>query len=206
MEKITVLMVDSHRMVSNAIAQLLNENARIIVVGEARNVDEAIAILIRKKPKIVLIEVGLDPELGFIKKIREISPGSEIIGLTSFSIVAFAKKLMAAGGMGYLTKNSTMKEVESAILDVSQGRKFVCQEIKDMLMVQALDEQKASCVITSRELEVITHIKRGLSSREIAAVMCVSTKTVEVHRYNIFQKLKVKNVAELVNYANMKGW
>ena len=206
MKKITILLVDDHKMVTNAIASLLNDDGRFDVVGEVSTVDDAVQMATAKRPDIVLIEIRLDPKCGFVRTIQKFSPGSKVIGLTVFAIVGYARKMMSAGGMGYVTKNSSTKEFLKAIVEVNEGRKFICNEIKDSLSRQMMDESIENAInLTQKELEVISYVKQGLSSREVAELMYVSTKTIEVHRYNILKKLKLKNVAELVNYINMQG-
>jgi DNA-binding NarL/FixJ family response regulator len=206
MDKITVLLVDDHKMVTNAFASMLNDDGRFNVIGEAASIDEAISIVTIKRPGIVLMEIRMDPEFILMKSIGKISPGSKMIGLTVYAIAGSAKKFMRAGGMGYVTKNSTTEELKTAIVEVYEGRKFVCKEIKDSLSRQALEDGNDYVnTITQKELEVISYIKQGFSSKEIGELMYLSTKTVEVHRYNILKKLKLRNVAELVNYINMQG-
>jgi two-component system invasion response regulator UvrY len=206
MKEITILLVDDHKMVTNAIASLLNDDGRFNVVGEAADYEQAICIANSKKPEIVMIEIRMDSRFDIIKAIWKYSPCSKIIALTVYNTVGHAKKLMSAGGMGYVTKNSSIEEFLKAIVEVHGGRKFFCSEIKDSLTRQVMDESIDNSIsLTQKELEVISYIKQGFSSREIGELMYASTKTIEVHRYNILKKLKLKNVAELVNYINMQG-
>jgi two-component system invasion response regulator UvrY len=114
--------------------------------------------------------------------------------------------MIQSGATGYITKNSTRDEMFNAIIEVYNGRKYICTEIKDILSEQALmekDEPKGLNGISKRELEIIGLLKKGLSSKEIAVSTELSVKTVEVHRYNILKKLGLPNVASLINYINM---
>jgi DNA-binding NarL/FixJ family response regulator len=113
------------------------------------------------------------------------------------------------GARGYVTKNSSKDELFLAIEEVLAGNKYICDEIKNIVAHQELDEESDypdMNLLSKREIEVVTHIKEGLSSKEIAQRLDISLKTVEVHRYNILKKLKLKNTAALVNFINAQGF
>ena len=116
--------------------------------------------------------------------------------------------MLQMGAMGYVTKNSSKNELINAILDVNAGKKYICDEVKDILAKQELDVENIKPdlnVLSRREIDVIKLIKEGLSSKEIGVQLDISIKTVEVHRYNILKKLNLKNTALLVNFINEQG-
>ena len=118
---------------------------------------------------------------------------------------AYAKKMLQIGARGYVTKNSSKDEMIEAILSVHSGNKYICDEIKNNISELVLDEKQEMPnvnALTGREIEIINLIKEGQSSKEIATILKISLKTVEVHRHNILKKLKLKNAASLVNYIN----
>ena len=95
-----------------------------------------------------------------------------------------------------------------AIVDVNNGKKYVCDEVKNILVHQELEDeggQPDMNILSRRELEVVKLIKEGMSSKEIAVRLDISLKTVEVHRYNILKKLNLKNTAAVVNFINANG-
>ena len=107
--------------------------------------------------------------------------------------------------MGYVTKNSSREEMFRAIIEVYHGKKYVCEEIKNILSEQVIsgdDQHSGLNSLSQREIEIISFIKKGYSSKEIADALNISVKTVEVHRYNILKKLNLKNAAALVNFIN----
>jgi two-component system invasion response regulator UvrY len=119
--------------------------------------------------------------------------------------VAYVKKMMQSGALGYVTKNSHRDEMIDAVIDVYEGRKYVCKEIKNIMtedMMNGMREEGNVNALSIRELQIINLIRNGLSSKEIAQASFISVKTVEVHRYNILKKLQLKNAAALVNYIN----
>ena len=108
--------------------------------------------------------------------------------------------------MGYVTKNSSREEMFKALTEVNAGKKYICDEIKNILSEQVIgggDENQIGLnSLSQREIEIISFIKKGFSSKEIADSLSISVKTVEVHRYNILKKLNLKNAAALVNFIN----
>jgi DNA-binding NarL/FixJ family response regulator len=211
MEKITILLVDDHKLIRDSWAFILNSDPHFQVIGETSDGREAVEIAKSKKPKIVLMDINMTPLTGFdaTKQIRKFSPGSRIIGVSMHSMPAYATRMIQLGAMGYVTKNSSKDELITAILEVSNGQRYICNEVRDILAQQALEDdskQLALNVLSRRELDIITLIKEGLSSKEIALKLDISQKTVEVHRYNILKKLELKNTAALVNFINTHGF
>src|SRR5688572_937565 len=211
MEKITILLVDDHKLIRDSWSFILNSDPRFIVVGETSSGEEAIEIAKEKKPRIVLMDVNMSPINGFdaTKQIHKISPDSRVIAVSMHTMPAYAKRMLQLGAMGYVTKNSSKEEMITAIVEVNNGNKYICQEVKAILADQELEENSEKGAdmnnLSRRELDIIQLIKEGLSSREIALQLDISLKTVEVHRYNVLKKLKLKNTASLVNYINAKG-
>jgi len=211
MEKITILLVDDHKLIRDSWSFILNSDSRFIVVGETSSGEEAIEMATEKRPKIILMDVNMSPINGFdaTKQIHKISPDSRIIAVSMHTMPAYAKRMLQLGAMGYVTKNSSKEEMIKAIVEVSNGKKYICEEVKAILADQELEENsdKGGDMnnLSRRELDIIKLIKEGLSSREIALQLDISLKTVEVHRYNVLKKLKLKNTAALVNYINAKG-
>jgi two-component system invasion response regulator UvrY len=118
---------------------------------------------------------------------------------------AYAKKMIQMGAKAYVTKNSSQEEMFKAIETVMQGGQYICTEIKDILsgQIMGVDEDQPNVNdLSLREIEIIKLIKKGLSSKEIAAQLNISVRTIEVHRHNILKKLKLKNAASLINYIN----
>jgi DNA-binding NarL/FixJ family response regulator len=210
MDKITILLVDDHKLIRESWSFILNSDSRFQVVGETSNADEAVLIAKEKNPRIVLMDINMAPVNGFdgTKMIRKYSPGSRIIGISMHSMPAYARRMLQLGAMGYVTKNSSKDELITAILQVNEGKKYVCDEVKNILAQQELDEESGKPdmnILSRRELDIVKLIKEGLSSREIALQLDISLKTVEVHRYNILKKLNLKNTAALVNFINAHG-
>jgi DNA-binding NarL/FixJ family response regulator len=210
MEKVTILLVDDHKLIRDSWSFILNSDPRFTVIGETSSGEEAIRISGQKKPEIILMDVNMSPVNGFdaTKQIQKISPESKVIAVSMHTMPAYAKRMLQLGAMGYVTKNSSKEEMITAIIEVSEGKKYICEEVKNILAQQELDETAAQGDMNNlsrREIDIIKLIKEGMSSKQIALELDISLKTVEVHRYNILKKLKLKNTAALVNYINIKG-
>lgn len=210
MDKITILLVDDHKLIRESWSFILNSDPRFLVVGETSNANDAIEIAKEKKPRIVLMDINMTPVNGFeaTKLIRKFSPGSRVIGISMHSMPAYAKRMLQVGAVGYVTKNSSRDELLEAITEVNEGKKYICAEVKNILAQQELEIESGQPdlnQLSRREIDVVQLIKEGLSSREIADKLDISLKTVEVHRYNVLRKLKLKNTAALVNFINTQG-
>ena len=211
MSKISILLVDDHKLVRDSWSFILNSDPRFQVIGETSSGDEAIGMAKNLRPHIVLMDVNMSPVNGFeaTKQIRKSSPGSKIIGITMHSMPAYAKRMLQIGAMGYVTKNSSKDEMINAIIEVYNGKKYICEEVKNILAQQELEDdgqkEPDMNLLSRRELEIVKLIREGASSKEIAAKLDISLKTVEVHRYNILKKLTLKNTASLVNFINRQG-
>lgn len=210
MEQISILLVDDHKLIRDSWSFILNSDQRFSVIGETSNGEEAIQMVISLRPDIVLMDVNMTPLNGFdaTREILDIVPNSKVIAVSMHTMPAYAKRMMQIGAMGYVTKNSSKDEMIKAIIEVNSGKKYICDEVKSILAQKEVDENGAPSDMNNlsrRELDIIKLIKEGLSSKEIAAQLDISLKTVEVHRYNILKKLKLKNTAALVNFINVNG-
>jgi DNA-binding NarL/FixJ family response regulator len=208
MNKIKILLTDDHQLIRKTWAFVLNSNPRFEVIADTGSAEEAIQIAKTRNPDIILMDINMYPDNGFelTEMILKDSPGSKIIGLSMNSLPSYAKRMIEIGGYGYLTKNSSLEEMTKAIFEVNEGKKFFCEEIKNILANNAMktDKEKSSDItaLSKREVQIVKYIKKGFSSKEIAQDLKLSCKTVEVHRYKILKKLSLKNTASLVNFIN----
>lgn len=207
MEKVTILIADDHTLVRETWSFILNSDERFQVIAEAGSGEDAVEQAKQLRPNIVIMDINL-PGMNGIEAtslIRKYSPASKILGVSLHTQPTYARKMIQKGAMGYVTKNSSREEMFKAITEIQEGRRYICEEIKNILSEQVIsgqDQQAGLNSLSSREIEIISFIKKGHSSKEIADTLQISVKTVEVHRYNILKKLNLKNSAALVNYIN----
>jgi two-component system invasion response regulator UvrY len=207
MDKITILIADDHTLVRETWSFILNTDSRFSVVAESGSGEDAVEMAKKLRPNIVIMDINLPGINGIeaTQQIRKFSPGSRILGVSLHTQPTYARKMMQKGAMGYVTKNSSREEMFKAILEIQGGKKYICDEIKNILSDQVIsgdDPQTGLNSLSQREIEIISYIKKGFSSKEIADSLNISVKTVEVHRYNILKKLNLKNAAALVNFIN----
>ena len=207
MEKITILIADDHTLVRETWSFILNTDERFQVVAECGSGEEAVELAKELRPNIVIMDINLPGINGIeaTQQIRKFSPNSKILGVSLHTQPTYARKMMQKGAMGYVTKNSSREEMFKAILEIQEGKRYICDEIKNILSEQVIsgdDQTNGVNALSQREIEIIAFIKKGYSSKEIADDLHLSVKTVEVHRYNILKKLNLRNTAALVNFIN----
>jgi DNA-binding NarL/FixJ family response regulator len=211
MKKVSIMIVDDHTLIRETWSFLLGKNENFDVVAECGDGERAIELARDKRPDVVLLDINMAPMSGFdvLKMIRKYSPGSKIIGVSMHSQPAYAKKMLRLGAKGYVTKNSPRQEMLEAISEVSNNRVYICQEVKNILSDQLLNNDQVNPDINNlsdREMQIVRALKEGLSSKEIASELSISLKTVEVHRHNILKKLKLKNTISLINFINSQAF
>jgi two-component system invasion response regulator UvrY len=207
MEKITILIADDHTLVRETWSFILNTDPRFTVIAESGSGEEAIELSQKLRPNIVIMDINLPGMNGIeaTQQIRKFSPASKILGVSLHTQPTYARKMIQKGAMGYVTKNSSKEEMFKAITEIHAGKKYICEEIKNILSDQVISGEEQNTGLNSlsqREIQIISYIKKGDSSKEIADALNISVKTVEVHRYNVLKKLNLKNAAALVNFIN----
>lgn len=209
MKKITILITDDHSLIRETWSLVLSTQPAFEVIAGCRSGEEAVEIAKKLRPDVVLMDINLPGITGIeaTQQIRKFSPGSKVLCISQHTQLAYFKKIMRCGAMGYVTKNSSQQEMFEAIKTVYSGKKFICDEIKSIVSSSFLHEDEVKVNISNlseRELEIIGYIKKGYISKQIAEALCVSVKTVEVHRHNILKKLHLKNSAAVVNFLHQE--
>ena len=204
---ISILIADDHKLIRESWTYILNRDARFQVIGSCCNSEEAVRMSSEKHPDVILMDINMTPFSGIeaTYKIRSLSPDTKIIGVTMHAQVPFVKRMLEMGASGYVTKNSSRDEMVRAILEVSVGKTYVCAEMQEALNDTAEEPDELATAfktLTEREMEIVTLIKQGNSSKEISAALDISIKTVEVHRHNILKKLNLKNAISLIHFMN----
>ena len=209
-QNIKVLIVDDHKLISEAWSSLLRDAPNITVIGTADNVEEAYNMAVLHKPEIVLMDINLGAGSGFdaTEKINNTLPKTRVIGLSLHDDITYVKKFLSIGAKGYLTKNTSKSELIEAIHAVQRGEMFIGSDIKDRYFTSLLnvDSSESKKELTMKEIEIVKHIAKGMSSKEIAEKLFISHRTVETHRHNILKKLELSNAAQLSSWAKDKGY
>lgn len=206
-KKISIIIFDDHSLVAEMWSELINSDERFSVQAICNDTSEkSIEIVKTKRPDVVIMDINIQPLSGIdaTKLVKKNSPGTKVIGVSMHNQPSFAKRMLKNGAFGYVTKSSNKNEMFEAILSVTAGKIYVCKEIQENLAKQVLvdDELPDVSKLSEREVDVLKHIKEGLSSKEIAEKLFLSVRTVEVHRSNILKKLNLKNTASLLKFIH----
>src|SRR6195952_4132642 len=135
MNKIRVLIADDYKLNRDTWAYMLNSDSRFLVVAECGNANEAVELAADKRPDIVLMDINTPVFAGLeaTQKIRKQFPASQVISISSYSQPLYVKKMLQMGALGFVTKNSSKEEMMAAIIEVSLGNKYICDEIKTII-------------------------------------------------------------------------
>jgi DNA-binding NarL/FixJ family response regulator len=208
-EEIKVLIVDDHQLIREAWTAILQMTNRIKVIGTAETAEEAYEVCSIYRPEVVLMDINLKNSNGFdaTEKICNSLPKTRVIGLSLHDDVALVKKFLSKGGKGYLSKNTSREELVAAIDAVMNDKIYLAADIKEKFINQIIDTEKpAEKELTNKEIEIVTLISQGFTSKEIAEKIFISVRTVETHRHNILKKLNIPNAAQLSSWAKDKGY
>jgi DNA-binding NarL/FixJ family response regulator len=199
---ITVLLVDDHSLVRRGFRRLLEDDPKIVVVGEASDGHEAVEEACRLRPAVVVMDFALPSMNGAVatRHILKACPEIAVLVLSMHSDASYVRTCLEAGAKGYLLKNAMDLELVAAVKRVAANECVLDPRLGSM--AQPAQDQPS---LTTRELEVLQLIVHGKSNKEIAAVLGLSVNTVSVHRANIMQTLEIHNTAELVVYAIRRG-
>ena len=204
---IRVYIADDHAMVRRGLAAMIDVETDIQLCGEAADCAVATSEIEKLRPDVAVVDISLQGNSGLelVKNIKAIDPQIRVVVFSVHDESVYALRVLKAGAKGYVSKQDVASKVIDAIRKVSKGQMFVSEQVSTQLlnrMVTGQGEQdsQVSC-LSDRELEVVTLIGSGLATREIAARMRVSVKTVETHRAHIKTKLNLSSAVTLVQFC-----
>jgi DNA-binding NarL/FixJ family response regulator len=205
-----VLLADDHDIVIEGLRRVL-DHPDIEIVGAVNDGRSLLRAVEELGPDIVVTDVTM-PLLNGIeaaRQIRERDPGAKIVFLTMHQDVSFATEALAAGGSGYILKNSAGDELLTAIREAAKGRTYISRSIAEAVR-HALSSRSNNWrspldKLTSRQREVLQLLAEGLPVKEIAGRLHLSPRTVEFHKYRIMDELGLRTTAELSRYAARHG-
>ena len=202
-----ILIVDDHPMMRQGLAQLINSEPDLAVVCEANDASQALGLVSREKLELALVDISLPGRNGLelIKDIHALAPDVLILVVSMHDEALYAERALRAGGRGYIMKQEGGKKLMDAIRQVLDGKIYVSEKmsarILEIFSGRRTEMTSPMEKLTDREFEVFQLIGQGKGTRDIAAHLHISVKTVEVHRANIKQKLDLKSATDLVHHA-----
>jgi DNA-binding NarL/FixJ family response regulator len=208
--KIRVLICDDHALFREGLRAILREQPGFEVVGEAGNGIEAVDVTRRVRPDVVLMDIDM-PELSGVEATRRICEArvpSKVLILSLYDDEDLIAGCLDAGAAGYVLKDGPSSQLLFAIEAVHRGERYMSPRALSVVVEHAREGGKGTGtrydLLTDREREVLKLLADGLSSKEVAAGLNLSVKTVDAHKYNLMRKLDIHNRAGLVKYAIRK--
>jgi DNA-binding NarL/FixJ family response regulator len=209
--KLRILVADDHELVRRGLCTLLQAHEDWEICGEASDGREAVEKAKLLKPDVIILDVGM-PNLNGLDATRQLCRQSshyKVIVLTITDTDQVIREALDAGARGFVLKSDAARDLVSAVEALQRNRMFFTPRVNDMVLAGFLDKgQNASGTLapelpklTPREREVVQLIAEGKSSKEVASLLNLSTKTAETHRSNIMRKLGLHSIRDLVVYA-----
>ena len=208
MKRIQVILADDHALVRAGIRALLERIEQVEVVGEAGNGQEALNLIEELGPDVVLLDLTMPGLSGFevLKETAERFPAVNMIVLSVHDSEEYALHALRSGAVGFLPKSAASAELEVALAHVLRGEKYLSPSIApEASLESSQDGTELPEGLTQRQMQVLTLIAQGATTREAAQSLKISIKTVETHRAHLMERLNIHEVAGLVRYAIKNG-
>ncbi len=208
---IKVLIADDHQLFREGLINLLLSAEDIKVIAQAEDGEDAIDKVKQFQPDVLLIDIAMKNMNGIeaTKLIKKQSPELKIIAVSMHSDKQYVKGMLEAGADGYLLKNCTYRQLTDAIHSTYEGKKFLSEDITEIVIDGYLHSEHAVSdnysQLSEREKEIFVLLAEGQTTREIGEKLFISVKTVGTHKQNILEKLELKTNSDIVKFALKKG-
>jgi len=211
-ERIRCVIADDHEMLRYGVRRLLEDTGDFAVVGEAGDAKEALRLVLELRPELALLDISMSGMSAFAagRLMAESSGGTRVVYLTMYEDREHVEQALAAGASGYLLKDTPAEQLLSALRQVHRGERALSPQLRLKLKEDPFPSAQPSRVarrrstLTLREREVMRLLAEGHTAKKVAAVLGLSTKTVEAHKFNLMRKLDIHNKAQLVTVAIQK--
>ncbi len=210
-DPIRVYLIDDHPVVRAGVALALEGEADLLVVGDAATAVDGLAGAVAARPDVVLADLGLPDSSGpsLIAALRAALPATRVVVLSGYDDEFRVAEALGAGAQGYLLKSSSVGELTAAIRAAAAGGTPLSPSLTEAVLRAMRRTNRSGSgtieALTARELQVLERFATGLSTREVAASLGISPKTVETHRVRIYEKLGAKSVIDLTRIAVRTG-
>jgi len=205
MKKPTVLLADDHKIVLDGLSSLLA--SRFDLVGAVTNGIELVEQVQALQPDVVVADISMPLLNGIdaLGQLHQLNIKPKVIFLTMHPDVTYLTRALEAGALGYVLKHAAAEELITAIEHTLSGHVFISPEMRHSSVVEHLDptrrHPKAVITLTPRQRQVLQLLAEGKSAKEIGAILNISARTVETHKYKMMDDLGAKSTAQLVQHA-----
>jgi DNA-binding NarL/FixJ family response regulator len=206
-ERARIMIVDDHPLTRAGLMHVLNKQPDLVVWREASTSSEAIELLATDPPDLLVADLGMPGRGGFelIKDALAVRPGLRILVLSMHDEMLYAERALRLGARGYVMKEAGAETVLRALRTILSGNIYVSAKVESRILENLSAGAAPSAIpiqlLTDRELQVLNLIGQGHSTKEIATELKLSTKTIDVYRGNIKEKLNLSDAVALVRYA-----
>lgn len=209
---VNILLADDHNILRQGLRALLENEKDFYVVGEAEDGLEALQLAERETPDVMVVDLmmpGLNG-LEVTRQIHQTHPDTSIIILSMHAKEAYVLEALKNGASGYVLKDARVNDLVQAVREVTSGRRYLSPPLTERAIEAYMrklqtDELDIYETLTSREREMLQLAAEGKTNREIAELLSISPRTVEVHRASMMRKLNLKSQVDLVRYALKRG-
>lgn len=208
-EKTRILLVDDHPMIRERLVELIEREADLEVCGEAEDRHEAMALVAATRPGLAIVDLTLKSSLGIelIKDLQARFPEVKVLVVSMQDEMLYAERCIHAGARGYITKQQASRHVMRAIRQVLTGGLYLSEALTKQVLERTMGKPanreliEESSLLADRELQVFELVGKGFSTRQIADLLILDTKTIETYRARIKEKLGFKDGPELLQRA-----
>ncbi|MBP1706526.1 MAG: response regulator with a DNA-binding domain [Chloroflexi bacterium] len=204
-----ILIADDHPVVRQGIMRIIEDMPDMKVGGEAENGSEVLGKIREKDYDLVLLDISMPGSEGLevIREIKKLKPHLPVLILTIHPEKYYGLRMLQAGASGYLTKQNAPFELIEAIRKVSQGGMYISDSLAKLLVTsqKAGSAKPGHETLSDREYQVMYMIAKGKKVKAIADELCISVKTIHVHRRHILEKMNMSSNAEIIRYAIQNG-
>jgi DNA-binding NarL/FixJ family response regulator len=209
METVSILIADDHAVVRRGLRALVETHPKWKVVSEASNGREAVAMAAKARPNVAILDISM-PELNGLdaaSQILKASPHTRILMLTMHAAEELIEKTLGAGASGYILKSDAEKDLITAVEALMHRKTFFTHAASEVVLSHLRERSGKTAApvegsrLSSREREIVQLLAEGKSNKQVAALLHISTRTVENHRAKVMEKLTLRSFSELVRYA-----
>ena len=208
-QRIRILIADDHAIVREGVRRILSAEPDMEVVGEAGDGLAVLPLALELRPDVVVLDISMPGISGLelVPEIRRALPETQVAVLSMHQKELFVQQALDAGALGYVLKTSAGGDLLCAIRAVHQGQYFLSSKVQAEVIGSYLRKPSAAkpVPLSERETQVLHMVARGMTTKEVAARLYLSARTVEKYRASVMQKLNLRNLNELIHYAIQEG-
>jgi DNA-binding NarL/FixJ family response regulator len=204
----SLFIVDDHPLVRQGLKMLMDIQSDLRVVGEAAVAQQALDGVARTKPDLAIVDIGLKGTDGLelTKSLRKRHPRLAVLVLSIYDEAIYAERALKAGARGYIMKKEANEELLNAVRRVLAGKVYLSENFSSLLLEKIVGRDTGAKTLlvenlTDREMEVLRLVGMGRKNQEMAAMLGLSHKTIQVYKEKIKRKLNLKSSSELAHYA-----